>query len=163
MGQSRNATVNPIYLAPLKSTDGSTPALAPAVDAVVVGAGVYTLAVATYYYPIVNDDAPFVSFHIQWDADCALTSVTVEDTNFSSDVTSNYSTVAGEWIDEDPSTAFVGTVSAGTTVTNGVVAHTAGAAGGAMFHISNTGALRTRLKVVVGTGGEVRVAAWAKG
>lgn len=156
-----NRTDNP-YLVPIKS-DGTYPAAAPSTDATVTGDGVYTLAAGTYLYSIYNDDSSMVAFHIQWDADAALTSVTVEDTCFpESEVTDYDIAQAGAWIDEDPTTAFVGTVSSGTTVSNGVVAHTAGAVGGAMFHISNTGALRTRLKVVCGTGGQVRVAAWGK-
>ncbi len=158
MGRS---TISTSYITPVKN-DGTEPAPAPAADAVVAGRGVYTLGVGTYYYPIGGQDASVLGIQIQWDAAAALTTVSVEDTCFPESEASNYSEVAGVWIDEDPTTAFVGVVSAGTTVSNGVVAHTAGAAGGAMFHVSGTGARRTRLKVVVATGGEVRVAAWGK-
>lgn len=130
------------------------------------GRGTFTLAAgATYFFPIDGQDTPTLSTHIQWDAAIAITAAKIEDSNFP-DGTSGvewFDDAAGEWIDEDPTTAFVGTVSAGTTVTNGVVAHTAGAAGGAMFHIADSGARRTRLRVEVGaTGGEVRVATWGK-
>ena len=145
------------YITPIKS-DG-TEQVASASE---FGRGTFTLAAGTYYYPLGGQDSPVQSCHFQWDATIAITSITVEDCNMPESEVPNYSTVAGAWIDEDPSTAFVGTVGAGTTVTNGVVAHTAGAAGGCMFHIADTGARRTRLAVVVGTEGDIRCSAWGK-
>ena len=87
---------------------------------------------------------------------------TVEDCCFAPIEVSDHNTVAGTWLAEDPTDAFVATDGAGTTATNGVVAVAGGTAGGAMWHV-DTAARRTRLKVVVGgTGGEVRVATWGK-
>ncbi len=131
------------------------------------GRGSYTLAAGTYLYPLDGADSSIVSVHLQHDASVALTSCTIETCNLpdlasDSDGAAWYSTTAGHWIDEDPTTAFVGVVGANTTATNGVVAVTAGAAGGAMWHVGNNGARRTRLKVVCGTGGEIRVATWGK-
>lgn len=134
------------------------------------GRGSFTLlANTTYFFPLGGQDCPFLSAHIQWDASIALTAVKLEDCDFPDGPDADHGEVpywsdnAGEWIDEDPTTAFVGTVSTGTTVTNGVVAHTAGAQGGAMFHYADNGAERVRLRVEVGaTGGEVRVGSWGK-
>lgn len=128
------------------------------------GRGTFTLLTGvTYFFPLGGQDAPFISAHCQWDASIVITSITVEDCDFTEADIPWYSDNAGEWIDEDPSTAFVGTKGAGVTVTSGVVAVAGGAIGGCMFHIADSGARRTRLKVVVGgTGGEMRVATWGK-
>lgn len=127
------------------------------------GRGSFTLvANTTYYYPLGGQDSPVLSAHIKWDAAIALTA-TIEDSNFPDSEVAWHSDSAGDWIDEDPTTAFVGTDGAGVVVTNGVAVVTAGSVGGAMYHVADTGARRTRLKVAVGaTGGEVVVASWAK-
>lgn len=155
-------TTSTSYVTP-KTSAGDDVAVAPGADATVTGRGVHTLtAGATYYFPLGGQDAPVLSAHLQHDAAIALVA-TIEDSNFPEDEASWYASTAGLWIDEDPSTAFVGVVGATTTVTNGVVTVVAGNVGGAMWHISDTGARRTRLKVVVGgTGGEVRCATWGK-
>lgn len=155
-------TTSTSYIQPIKS-DGTLPAAAPGTDATVNGHGVYTLeANTTYYFPVGGQDATLVALHLQHDAAIAITSATVEDTCFPEREVSDYASTAGLWIDEDPTTAFVGVVGATTTQTNGVVAVVAGNVGGAMWHVT-TAARRTRLKVVVGaTGGEVRVASWGK-
>lgn len=147
------------YITPIKS-DGTVQTQ----SATEFGRGAFTLtAGTTYYFPLGGQDSPVLSAHLQHDASIVITSVTVEDCNFPESDVESYSSTAGEWIDEDPSTAFVGVVGTATSATNGVVAVTGGTAGGAMWHIADTGARRTRLKVVVGaTGGEVRVAQWAK-
>lgn len=126
--------------------------------------GKYTLvAGTTYVYPLGGPDAPFLSAHVQWDAAIIITSITVEDTNFGKADVTNFSTTAGDWINENPSTAFVGFVGAGVTVTNGVIAVIGGAAGGCMFHVAETGAIRSRLRVAVGaTGGALRVGSHGK-
>lgn len=145
------------YIQPIKS-DGTL-----AVEA--TGRGKYTLTSGTTYYAIIGGpDAFTLSAHVQWDASIIITSVTVEDCNFGMSDASDYSSTAGDWIDEDPTTAFVGLVGAGASHTNGVVAVTGGAAGGAMLHVADTGSIRTRLKIVVGgTGGVIRIAASGKG
>lgn len=158
MARSTNSTS---YIQPFKS-DGTVLAFSNTE----FGRGALTLASGTtYFFPIGGADASVVSVHLQWDAAIAITSATIEDCNFpegSADV-DWWDDAAGEWIDEDPTTAFVGTDGAGATVTNGVLAVVAGSVGGAMWHVADTGARRTRLKVVVGaTGGEVRVHPWGK-
>lgn len=129
------------------------------------GRGSFTLAAATtYFFPVGGQDGGLVSAHLHWDAAIIITSLTVEDCDFpNSEISDFHAGTGGEWIDEDPSTAFVGTKGAGVTVTNGVVAVTGGALGGCRFNVADQGARRTRIKVVVGaTGGEIRCAAWAK-
>lgn len=147
------------YITPIKS-DGTT----QVESAAEFGRGSFTLASGTtYFYPVGGQDAPILSVHVQWDAQIIITSLTIEDCNFPDSDVDWYDDAAGEWIDEDPSSAFVGTDSGGATVTNGVVAVAGGSQGGCMFHLADTGARRTRLKVVVaGTGGELRVASWGK-
>lgn len=142
----------------MKTSFDITPLKSDGTKAAGAADGYFTLASGTtYLLPLSGDQDPFVSCHVQWDATIVITSITVEDSNMDRDLVSDYSTTAGDWIDEDPSTAFVGTVGAGASVSNGVVANTGGAAGGAMFLISDTAAARTRLKVVVGaTGGTIR-------
>lgn len=151
------------FITPVKS-DGTTPSRGT--DATFNNSrGVFTLeANTTYYYPLGGQDAPCVSSHFQWDASIIITSLTVEDCDFPPEAVSNYAaSTTGGWIDEDPSTAFVGTKGAGVTVTNGVVAVAGGAAGGCRFNIDGTAARRTRIAVAVGgTGGEVRASSWAK-
>lgn len=150
---------NTQYVQPIKS-DGTY----QTESATEFGRGAYTLSSGTtYYYPIGGADSPVTSAHVQWDAAIVITSITIEDCNMQPADVTDYSATAGEWIDEDPSTAFVGTVGSGASVTNGVVANSGGAAGGCMFHVADNGARRIRLKVVVaGTGGELRVSAWGK-
>lgn len=160
-------TTSTSFVTPIKS-DGTT----ETEDATEFGLGSYTLASGTtYYYPLGGADSPFISAHVQWDASIVITSITVEDCNFpeprglaqATGEVAWHDDAAGQWIDEDPSTAFVGSDGAGVTVTNGVVAVAGGAQGGCMIHVTDTAARRTRLKVVVGgTGGELRVATWSK-
>lgn len=119
--------------------------------------GVYTLAAGTYYFVLPIGQAQVCDVHLTHDAAAAITSATIETCSHAKTDVTDYSTVGGEWIDQDPSTAFVGTKGANTTATNGVVAVTAGAAGGASWQISGVGADRMRLAVVVATQGEVRL------
>jgi hypothetical protein len=145
-------------------SSGTPVSPAPNADAVVVGRGVYTLTNGTtYFFPLGGQDSRIIGVHLQHDTAIVITSATIEDTCMAEAELTDYDTQAGGWIDEDPSTAFVGTKGANTTATNGVVAVTGGAGGGAMWHIADTGARRTHLKVVVGaTGGEVRLGVWGK-
>lgn len=132
--------------------------------AAIYGRGTFLLVTGTtYYFPLGGQDATAVSAHVRWDSDIIIDSITVEDCNYSEDDVSNYADDAGDWIDEDPSTAFVGSDGAGVTATNGVIAVAGGAAGGCMFHMDGTGARRTRVKVVVGgTGGYMKISGWSK-
>lgn len=158
-------TTSTSYVTPY-NTAGTEQPEAPGADANVNGRGVRTLTNGvTYFYPLGGQDTSVMSAHCQWDAAIIITSIAIETCNFpdGSSGVEWYDDNAGEWIDEDPTTAFVGVDGAGVTVTNGVVAAAGGAQGGCMFHFADNGARRTRLKVVVGaTGGEIRVATWGK-
>lgn len=153
MGRASNVG----YVKPLKA-DGSSPTEK--------GRGNFTLeAATTYYFPLGGADASVISAHLAWPgSSIILTSVTVEDCNAPHSDVTDYSSTLGHWIDEDPTTAFVGVVGTNVTQTNGVVAATGDAGGGGcLFHVADSGARRTRLKVVVGaTGGDVFCAVHGK-
>lgn len=138
------------YVVPIKS-DGT--------EAVGAGRGLFTLtAGATYYLPLGGADASIISAHLAWTGSAlVITSATVEDCNMPHGDVLDYTDEVGEWIDENPTTAFVGVDGTGVSQTNGVVAATGDAGGGGcLFHVTS-GARRTRIKVVVGaTGGTIR-------
>lgn len=140
----------------------------------VAAAGGVTLGVATYYFPLgtarglTPAQVPLVAVHLKWAAAVAAT-ITVETCNFGAtigaagmpmggpaDVT-DYSATAGDWIAENPSTAYVGVVGAGNSATGLTITAGGAAAGGCMIHLGNLGARRARLKVVTTVGGVVRV------
>lgn len=100
--------------------------------------------VGTIYIPFGGDASLVQSAQLQWDA-VLVAGVTVESCNFPEPA--NNSVIAGEWAPE-----------AVPAVTNVV----GGSAGGAMLHVSNNGARRLRLKVVVSTAGGLRVRAHGK-
>lgn len=140
--------------------------------------GVTLASGTTYYFPVgaskapVPAEAPLVAIHIRGDA-AIIATLTIEDSCFSAgqdpvtgrgnvDV-SDFASTLGYWIQENPSTAIVGTSGTGWVATAGTVAVAGGTAGGAIFHVGNLGSRRLRLKVVVGgTGGLVRVAVHGK-
>lgn len=141
------------YVAPILTDDGSVLAMITGKATLVTG--------KTYVYPLGGNAATVESVHIQWDANAALT-ITVEDSNFAPADVTMYSTTTGDWLNENPSTAYVATVGAGAAVASATVTVTAGNTGGALYHLGNTGAKRTRLKIVATTGGVVRVACHGK-
>lgn len=154
---SRQPRAGGRYVPPVKQSDGTTPAEAPV--------GAYTLeANTTYVYIIGGIEASRVSIQLTgYTSGLVITSATVQDTNHQSAEVTDRSLTVGEWVTEDPSTAFVGVDGTGWSVTNAVVAASGAGVGGAVWHISDTGAARTRLAVVVGaTGGLVRVSAHGK-
>lgn len=127
--------------------------------------GEYTLTAGqTYFYIMDGAGSPFLSVHISSpDATLVITSATIQDCNHSSDEVSNFSAVVGEWVTEDPTTAFVGADGTGWSASNGIGAALGTGAGGALFHIAESGAARTRLAVLVGgTGGRLRVSGHGK-
>jgi len=139
------------YCTPIKS-DGTVLAVG--------AAGVATLASsATYYYPVGGESSPLNSVWIKWDN--VLNAVfTIEDTNARSEDVSSYDATAGNWIQENPTTAYVGVT--GGTVANLTVTVASTTAGGCLIHLGNTGARRTRIKAVVTTGGVVSVGCHGK-
>ncbi len=129
-----------------------------------------TLGVATYYFPIGGSDAPtssetpLVAAHLKWAALVAAT-ITVETSCFPLrmqgvttgplDVT-DYDTTAGNWLQENPSTAIVAVTGTGNTSTAATIVAGGTNAGGCMFHLGNLGSRRARIKVVTTVGGLVR-------
>lgn len=139
-----------MYLQPTKS-DGTKPTESEF--------GKYTLeASTTYYYSVPSDDALLAIHLTSYTAGLVITSATVQDSCHNERDATLTSSTAGDWISESPSTAYVGTDGTGWSVSSGVVASAGSALGGALWHLADTGAQRTRLRVVVGgTGGVVRV------
>lgn len=127
--------------------------------------GLVTLtATDDFYFPIpYAGESEIVSIHILTGA--AIVGVfTIEMCNFpapgseSTNVATvtDYDETSGNWIKEDPTTAYVASVGTGWSVTNLTLTKTAGA-GGAMIHVGNMGARRMRLKLACTTSGTVRV------
>lgn len=150
------------YVTPVKQTDSSK-------SADEQGRGVYALAAGTtYLYPVGGPDAPWRSFHMQWDA-LAILTVAVEDTIFGDADVSDVSIALGDWMREDQNGLTINVKSTdgttgGATVTASVIAVAGGTAGGAVIHVPNNASRRMRLRVDVGgTGGNVRVAEAQKG
>lgn len=122
------------------------------------GRGWYLLAAGTYYYVLPCGDGTISSVHIQHDTALAASSVSIETGDLGVSECANHSNNAGEWFQENPSDAYVPTDGAGTTATLAVVAIVAGNKGGARWNVSDLGASRARLAVVVTTPGRLRVA-----
>lgn len=153
------------YLVPIDTADGTSPAEAPH--------GEYTL-VATHTYVYLNPslDTWVESFDLQGiDAALIITSATVQDTNRPIQDLTDISTTVGGWKNERPTNGYVAADGTGWSVGSGatacVVAATGsgagGTVGGALWHVAETGAARTRLIIVVGaTGGKACVSAAGK-
>lgn len=150
------------YVTPIDVADGS--------EATAAGPhGRYTLTAGhTYVYVLGGLDAPIHSFHLTgYTAAAILTSATPQDCNHHeldvTDIADAAATKVGQWITENPTTAYVGTNGAGWVATQSVLAVAGGAVGGAMWHLADDGANRHRILVVVGgTGGDFTGAAWGK-
>lgn len=152
------------YIQPIDSNG----ALVPQGD----GRGIYTLTAGqTYYYILGGPDASIISGTLTAYATPAaangliITSATIQDTDHPDQDVTNFSSTVGEWVSEDPSSAFVGADGTGwdTTTTPGVLKVAGTGLGGARFNIAETGAYRSRIAVVVGaTGGPLRVSSHGK-
>jgi hypothetical protein len=136
------------------------------------GAGVTLAASTTYYFPLNIDGAICEAVQLRGlTAALIITAARIEDTCFpmassgKGDVdVSNFDAGVGNWMIENPSTAYVPVVGTGWVATNAIVAVAGGAVGGALWNLGNMGTRRARLAIVVGgTGGDVRVAGHAKG
>lgn len=132
-----------------------------------VGAGVTLANATTYYFLLGGEDAPLEHAGIKWDS-AVVAVFTVETCAFprklgpgsDTDDVTDVDETDGNWIKEDPPgyVAVDGAGGAGgATVANLAITVAGGSAGGASIHLGNHGGLRTRLKVVVTTGGLVRV------
>lgn len=116
--------------------------------------GAATLSSGTVYYvPVGGEVATTESFQLWFDNAIAFTA-TLEDTNFEPSVVADYANDV-KWVPENPSGAVAATTG---TPSNATLTVAAGTAGSGMWHIGNSGALRTRWKIsVAGTGGQVMV------
>lgn len=138
-----------------------------------IGKG-YKLAAATYYIDVSIPDAPHVSVHCSWDATIVASSLNYQSSNLPAyksesapytdssggvDV-SLFDSTAGNWLTEDPSTAYVPI--SGGTVTNMTIAIAGSTAGGALLDIANANHRRARMKIVVTTAGYFRCHAHGK-
>lgn len=131
-----------------------------------------TLPAGTYFFPLggpasgTPNETALASAHLKWNAALAAT-ITVETSNFPAkiggttgqggDDVTDYDTTAGNWIIENPSTAIVAVTGSGNSSTAATVTAGGSAAGGCTFHLGNLGTRRARIKVVVATGGVLRV------
>lgn len=131
--------------------------------------GYVTLGVDTYLFPIDGSDPDLISVQLLTDATIAFVA-TIETCNFprykqgmgsGTDDVTDWDNSGSEWTQENPTTAYVGTSGTGWSVTALTLTKTAGV-GSAMVHLGNLGSRRTRLKLVVTTGGLVRVNRFGK-
>lgn len=134
--------------------------------------GILTLIPGTYFLPIGSDQSPtpsmttVVSAHLAWSAPFAAT-ITVETCNFpggsdrkatgKDDVLDYENAGTGNWIQENPSTAYVGIVGTNNVVISLTITAGGTNAGGCMIDIGNFGSRRVRLKAVVTVAGTLRV------
>lgn len=131
----------------------------------------------TYYLALGSARAPMpaetslVAVHMKWAAAVAAT-ITVETCNFPRHANSaiglgpddvlDYSGTAGDWIQENPTTGYIGVVGASNSATNLTLTAGGAAAGGATIHLGNLGTRRCRIKIVVTTGGLMRLSVHGK-
>lgn len=132
-----------------------------------------TLANATTYFVSLQampQDSPYLGVHLKWDA-ALVAEITFESTEFPAfllgspsvvDV-SDQSVVNGEWLQHEPVTVAGDVPIVGGTETNLTITVPGGTVGGARVDLGNLGALRMRVKIVVTTGGNLRVAGNGKG
>ena len=153
------------WLKAIKSSDHSE--LTPGAD------GSVTLTGTTYYIPVGNDsfstlpvELRNVAIHLKWAAAVAAT-ITVEVSCFPAKVggrrggpgynVTDDDTTAGNWIQLNPSTAYVPVSGTGNSATAAVVTAGGTNAGGCIFDLADLGDRRVRIKVVATVGG----ALWA--
>lgn len=127
--------------------------------------GTFTLTAGQHYYYILGGAvAPYVSVHLSGDAAIIITSALVQDCDHDGRDVTDQSNTAGDWVTEDPSTAFAGADGTGWAFSTSLGITAAGSGvGGGLIHVVATGAYRTRVDVLVGaTGGKLRVSAHGK-
>lgn len=147
----------------IPAINGDTPAVEKKVD----GDGYVTLTTDDWYFVIGGSaGADLLSIQITTDATVAGT-FTVETCLWPRDKIQGPATktdgneVAGIWVKNDPTGAYVASSGTGWTWTLLTGVKTAGV-GGAVIDIGNIGAKRVRLKFACTTGGKVSVIANAK-
>lgn len=127
--------------------------------------GVTLASGTTYVFPVGGESGPLASIHLIWDA-AIIVVWTFETCNAGSSFgsadkvdVSEFDSVVGNWVQENPSTAYIATaVAGGVVVANMTLTVAGGTQNGATVHVGNFGTRRMRVKAVVGgTGGVVRV------
>ena len=151
----------------LKAYKDGTTSLDPATN----GDGSVTLVDSTtYYLPVGSDFAPLpaelglVSVHLKW-ASAVAAVATVEASDFPEKVlgrrrgggydVTDYDATAGNWIQLNPTDAYVPVSGSGNSADQATVTLGGSAAGGCIFNLFDTGARRLRIKIVVTTGGKL--------
>jgi hypothetical protein len=120
--------------------EGSSTALAPD------SSGDVTLGVHTYYAEIGDSDRSRGSAHVRWDGTIVASALTYERTNFPEALPYTATGVQDTWVD------------------SGITSRAIAASLGSYIQdFANDGAARMRLKVVVTTGGKLRVRPQHKG
>jgi hypothetical protein len=99
-------------------------------------------AIATHYFELNGGETSLSSFHLKFGATLVTSSITFQTSNFESIEVAYDSTTAGDWFTETS-----------VTITNAATSAT-----GAVYHVGNQGALRSRLVVVVTTAGALDIA-----
>jgi|SRR3954466_400998 len=130
----------------------------------------YKLAAGTYYVDCSMPDAVNASTHVSWDATLIATSINIQttgmpgyasasapftDNSAPADVTNITVDTAGLWLTQNPTTAYVPCI--GGTVTNMTIAVGGGTAGACEFDLGNYASRRCRTKLVITTGGYLRL------
>jgi hypothetical protein len=132
--------------------------------------GWVTLTAGTYVFVLRTSDQIVESMNIATDATIAFSSMIFETTNAGRSsggqtvpgtVTDWDASVDTTWVQENPPTAYIATAGTGWTATAASLVKTAGK-GAAMVQFEDVGAMRLRSKVVVTTGGTMRVSPWGK-
>jgi hypothetical protein len=124
--------------------------------------GVYTLANSTTYYVAVGAfSSTYQSLHLQWSSPVVAT-ITFESSDFAEAEAALTSTTSGDWLQENPSTAYVPITGTGASVLAMTITLAGGGIGGARVNITGLAAGRMRVKIVVTTGGTIRVAEFGK-
>jgi len=116
---------------------------------------------AASYYGVGGDASMIQHVHIKWGS-TFIGSITFESSSFPELIASSAG-AAGDWIQENPSTAYIGISPAGAgTPTNATIAVAGGTAGGASINIGNWGGWQLRVKVVCTQAGTLRIRSHGK-
>lgn len=111
----------------------------------------------TYYFPVVEEDQDLASVHLRW-ASALNAVVTFEDGNTDTAIANVYDVAtSGNWVQENPSTAYVAVTSGAATVASMTITIPGGTAGGAVVSLSGINTRRLRVKAVVTTGAKLSV------
>lgn len=139
------------YLVPLKQSDAS--------EAAPAGRGFYTLTATTYFVEINMQSATLGSLHIQSNA-ALIGTATLESTDAEpNDAPTTYNTDDGTWVQQNPSSAYVPTDGTGYSVSALTITIAGGGSGGGcQINLTGLAPARLRLRLVITTGGTIRIA-----